>query len=247
MRTGRKLTTLSMWVLYAALACAAGATGETGTVSPSPTPAERAAVVSDRGALLAQTVQEFVGKRYVHGVPYDQAHALGREALPALQAVLSDTHRAEDWATACATIGSIGDAAGFPILRDFVWRRFKGKVDETTLQALRSAQQCIGLLASDSPSAVAYLTHGADPSFWSKLPWQSPRHTPEKLALLFARLSISGLGYVRDPSARAELVRIQSESSRPLLQREAWAALVTSDSVQTRGLAGYMKSLRERY
>lgn len=194
---------------------------------------------------LVSAVHEFVGKLYVHGVPYEQAHALGREALPVLQEILADSLETGNWATACATIGSIGEPEGFPILHGFVWQRFKGDVDETTLRALSSAQQCIGLLASNSPATIDYLSQGADPGFWTTLPWSSPRHTQEKLGLLFARLSISGLGYVDNPRARAELVRIRGQERLPILRREAEAALAASDSVEARGLPAYMKSLRE--
>ena len=195
---------------------------------------------------LASAVHDFVGKLYVHGVPYEQAHVLGRAALPVLREILADTLEVEHWDTACTTVGSIGEAEGFPILRDFVWKRFKGKVDVTTLRALCSAQQCIGLLASDSPAAIAYLSQGADPSFWTGLPWSSPRHTQEKLGLLFARLSISGLGYVDNVSARTELARIREQEVRPVLRRQVEAALAASDSVRARGLPGYMKRLRQR-
>jgi hypothetical protein len=124
--------------------------------------------------------------------------------LPELESLLWDTHYKWHWFVIVSTINFIQDPAGFPVLRDFLFDRFHGEVDDTTYTALSLVVLSMGPLAARSDSAFQFLVRGTDPSFWTRVAWTNRHHKGTYLHVLLSGLSITQLGV----SGRHEAVPI---------------------------------------
>jgi hypothetical protein len=141
-------------------------------------------------------------------VSYTEAHALGPEALPELASLLRDDRYKNQWFVIVHAINFIGDPAGFPVVRDFIFDRFRGEVDDPTFQALYSVVLSMGPLAARSDSAFQFLIGGTDPSFWTKIHWTNAHHKGAYLRVFLSELSITQLGVSGRPAAVPVLERL---------------------------------------
>ena len=71
-------------------------------------------------------------------LPYSETHSLGRESIPILKSMLSDPSEKERWPRIVGTIAYVGVPESFVVLRDFMWNRFSGVVDDDTSEGVNS-------------------------------------------------------------------------------------------------------------
>ena len=193
------------------------------------------------GEDLEARVRALVLKHHEHGMPYVEVHALGPAAVPVLEHLLAnDAHKAH-WTNIVVAVGFIGDPRGYPILHDFIWKRFQGEVNLETFQSLIAAQGIVGHIAAyDAPKALAELERGVDPAAWDGLPWRYRDYRGSRLSLLWSKLTINALSYTGKPSARTVLERLRtkpySEKQRSNIEegliRHAAVARVGIDAFQ---------------
>ncbi|HKO22438.1 MAG TPA: hypothetical protein VJX91_07270 [Candidatus Eisenbacteria bacterium] len=108
-----------------------------------------------------------------------------------------------------SAINFIQDPAGFHIVRDFLFNRFEGDVDQPTFEALYSVVASMGPLAARSDSALQFLVSGTDPSYWTRVHWKDPhvKTGAEYQHVWLSTLSIMQLGL----SGRPEAVPVLNE------------------------------------
>lgn len=147
------------------------------------------------------SVAGFVQQRFIHGVPYVEAHQLGPRALPILIKLFEDARYKTSWANIALTISYIGEPEGFEALRSFIMDRFHGEVDLETFQALGTAQTTLGPLAAHSPAALRYLMEGVNPDYWRELPWTFRTYEGAERGLAMSRWSITALSHTGAPQA----------------------------------------------
>ena len=109
---------------------------------------------------LEDSVAGFVQQRFIHSVPYVEAHQLGPRALPILIKLFEDPKYKASWANIALTISYVGEPEGFEAIRSFIMDRFHGEVDLETFRALIAAHTTLGPLAARSPAALRYLMNG---------------------------------------------------------------------------------------
>ncbi len=195
----------------------------------------------------AESVEMFVCRQYHHGIPYSEAQSLGAEAVSTLSALIEDPSKKQCWGNAIAVVAAIGSPESYEILRRFVWERFRGEVDEPTYDALESAVATMGFASLGQPSLVAaYLENGADPRYWSRLPWHYPAVGRERTQRLFSRFSIHGLGFCSNPRARSALLRLKDKPYAPEQEATIRASLRTNEEVTRVGLRAYQESKRPK-
>jgi hypothetical protein len=97
-------------------------------------------------------VRRLVTGSYVHGLPYDKARALGPLALPVLEKLLRDPSMKRDWTNVVTAIAYVGDPQGYRLLRDFLWNRFTGEVDNATWRALLAVPNVMGVIQDEAVS-----------------------------------------------------------------------------------------------
>lgn len=193
-----------------------------------------------RAQELEDTVRSFIQKQYVHGVPYAEARELGAPALSVLEKCLADEDFKPYWNNVVTTVGFIGEASGYPMLRHFVRDRFVGDVDITTFQALIAAQGILGHIAAfDAPDALADLEKGVDPAKWADLRWSYGNYRGEKLSLLWSKLTINALANSGQPSARPILERLQSSPYSEKQRSNVAEGLVRHSVIARKGLVAY--------
>jgi len=147
------------------------------------------------------SVAGFVQQRFIHSVPYVEAHQLGPRALPILINLLEDARYKTSWVNIALTISYIGEPEGFEPLRIFITDRFHGEVDLETFQALLAAQTTLGPLAAHSPAALRYLMEGVNPDYWRELPWTFRTYQGTERDLAMSRWSITALSHTGTPQA----------------------------------------------
>ena len=151
---------------------------------------------------LQSNLIELVCSSWHHGMPRSKVIELGSDTLPLLGEMLRSNEYRHCWGSICAAIGAFGDTAYFDTLREFVWTRYKGKVDMGSEFAILTAQGNIAWLAAGSNRAVDYLIRMTDPAAWHAAPWDFPDAGRDHMERRLARTAINSLSYVDDERAR---------------------------------------------
>jgi hypothetical protein len=178
-------------------------------------------------------------------VPYTEAHALGPEALPLLEGYLREERWKTKWVIIVHAINFIGDPAGFPALRDFLFNRFGGEVDHATFEALYCTVSSMGPLAARSDSAFQFLVSGTDPSYWTRVHWKDPNHKggAEYQRVWLSELSIMQLGLSGRPEAVAVLKKLQGKPHSKLQIDDVKEAIQLQREVEDVGPDRYYERL----
>jgi HEAT repeat protein len=174
------------------------------------------------------SIAGFVQQRFIHSVPYVEAHQLGPRALPILIKLFEDARYKTSWANIALTISYTGEPEGFETLRSFIMDRFHGEVDLETFQALAAAQITLGPLAAHSPAALRYLIEGVNPDYWRELPWTFRTYQGAERDLAMSRWSITALSHTGTPQAGLLLEELYE---KPYSERQR--------DIITEGLARY--------
>ena len=151
---------------------------------------------------------EFITSCFEHGVPYDQARALGMESLPYLRARLEDPNYKPHWSNIAATIGYMGAGEDFTRLRHLVVNRFSGEVDSETLQAIVASMYGLGYIAAESKEAMQFLIAATDPAFFRDLKWTSGGY---RRGLKLSQFAINAISLTGRPEAEEILKRLEKE------------------------------------
>jgi hypothetical protein len=147
---------------------------------------------------ISRAVRSFVHQRYIEGVPYLKARALGAQAIPILQGLLADPLEEEFWPTIVMTMGFIGDEAAVDALIDFLENRFEREVSIDQFRALLVVNSALGHIAGEgSARALDYLAESCYVGTWQEknLRWSYGTYSGERLAVLLAKIGVNGLSF----------------------------------------------------
>jgi hypothetical protein len=191
------------------------------------------------------TVVQFIGRTYFHGVPYEDAAQLGPSAFPTLQRMLEDPANAEHWSRIAAAVGVLGVPESFETLRSFVWRKFRGPVDEPTFRALLIAQASIGYIPPTSDKRVVeYLASCVNPMFWMRLPWTFGNLSAPQLSLILSKQSINALSYTGTTEADSVLAWLADHPYAKQQGPNVSEGLPRNRDIRAKGLLKYMQEKR---
>ena len=186
------------------------------------------------------SIAGFVQQRFIHSVPYVEAHQLGPRALPILIKLFEDARYKTSWASIALTISYIGEPEGFEALRSFIMDRFHGEVDLETFQALIAAQSTLGPLAAHSPAALRYLMNGVNPNYWRELPWTFQTYQGAVRDVAMSRWSITALSLTGTPEA-GHLLKKLNRKPYSEMQRDVIAeGLARHKEVSSKGIENYL-------
>lgn len=196
----------------------------------------------------AESVEEARVRAFVleHGnteMPLLEARGLGSGALPAVAKILSDPNEKALWAPAIQTVAFIGSNESYPIIHDFIWRRFTGAIDDTTMRVIVRGISVLGAIPEhDAPGIHRQLALATEPSYWRSLPWtcQMPDSSRDKSLAVVAAYALQWTGSSTADSVFKEILRRDD----PILS-EGTVAEFAGRNAQVRSLTleGY---LRER-
>lgn len=195
---------------------------------------------------LRQRTRNLALVGYIHGMPFDQARALGSEAIPYLREILEDSSSERFWGNAVTAVGDIGSKKSLGVLTHFIWHRFRGPVSDDALRSLLAAQGAIGRIPPDvDPAVEEYLWKGADPTYWSALPWWYDRDRGPSINVLLSRLSIDGLGWM---GTKRSAERLEALARKPFHAQQRVTisvALKRSRGIRAMGRETYFRFLNE--
>ena len=192
-------------------------------------------------------VDDLVGKHYLHGIPYDVAHALGPGALPRLFELLGNVERKPFWVNIVVTIGFIEDDSAVDPLLAFL-QNTQGEVDRFTFRALLSVPYALGCIASGDDRALQYLVGNLDASREPTVPW---RFRDKPVSELIVEQSVMSLAVSGRPEARSLLLDLQAKDAqrtgpqaRALRGGNVGQGLAIMDRIATEGRAAVLNPRR---
>jgi hypothetical protein len=231
---------ISPVVLAAILAAACGQSPENGVL---PRQADATAQVLDPATFVRQT--------FVHGVPYDQARALGPDASKVLIPLLADPAQEPYLANIVVTLGIAADPSSVDPLIGVV-QGGTGRLTREQYAARTGAIMALGYLANaiDDPRAMQYLQQGATVGGWNarNIGWSSPfDESAADRNLQLARVSILSLALTGKPAAAETLTQVagrkgdQAGPAAETLATAATEALREHAIIASGGLASYYR------
>jgi hypothetical protein len=192
-------------------------------------------------------VDGLITSRPFHGLRYEDARALGPEAIPILRARLHDPNYEGFRSDICSAICMIGAPEGYPILRAFIWDRGKNLYpnlgEPRPCIAPMVAQSGMGLIAKNSDDALKYLMQGTNPAYWDSLPWHCSDGGNTRR--LMVNHSIIALTYTERVEARAHLVKISDSGQSEEVRSRAQRAVARFDEIKKLGYAEYVRQDRK--
>ncbi|HEV2765344.1 MAG TPA: HEAT repeat domain-containing protein, partial [Pyrinomonadaceae bacterium] len=194
-------------------------------------------------------IKEFVRRRYVHGVPYEQASSYPAEVVPTLLEMLRDPAERAHRANIVATLGMIGDPRAVrPLLELFA--EGEGQLSNREYKLRKAIVVSLGYLLNktDDREVLEFLLEGLNPDSWSRtVKWDSPADVPpEHTQSQLTKMAIWGLALSGKTEAREALLSLQqgpaaalSAAPGGLLANVTREAIDVNSTVAEKGLAGY--------
>ncbi len=199
---------------------------------------------------IIMQVDDLVGKHYMDGVPYAQAHDLGAQALPYLFELLADPDQKLFWVNIIVAIGFIEDSSAVNPLVAFL-EAPEEEVDGFNFRALLSIPYALGCIASNgSPDAIGFLAEKATGQKGFPLRWT---FRGKQIDQLIEEQSVMALAVSGRPEARQVLRNLQSvmaktgdeTSSKARKRSFVSQGLDLMNSIDTKGRARVLNPQRE--
>jgi len=161
------------------------------------------------------TIETFVRRVYVGGVPYDEVSRYDPSSVtPVLLAMLSDEKEESHWTNIVVTLGMLGDERAVEPLLAFL-RSGDGKtLSADRYRAKTSVVMSLGYIVNKSGDdrALKFLVDGVSVNVWKHrgIGWKSPYHrSRQALYGQLASMSLLGLGLSGRPEAADVLVSVK--------------------------------------
>ena len=220
----------------------------------------RSVLPTQTDAAAPNTPQEFVAQTFIHGVPFDQARALGPAAVPVLTKLLQQEAQragsAEEptLANIAVTLGILGDPSSVDPLINFI-QSGSGRLSRQSYAARTGAVMALGYLvnASSDARALKYLQDRTDPASWGRrtLGWESPfAQSAGERDQQLAETAVLGLALTGKPGALTTLQQVASRTNfatpaESRVTRLAADAVKEHQIIASEGLSAYYKRRTE--
>ena len=193
----------------------------------------------------AQTVtlplREFVTKKYIHGVPYEDAKAYGRNVIPELTALLADVSYEVYRPNIVSVMGMIGDPSAVLPLKNYLYGQ-KGEISYSTFISVLAVFQALGYIAqSGDPDALQMLKNWSDPNYWNTagLNFSYKSYKGPVMGEAISSLALQGLGISGREEALQHLEKVNSGASlakrKPSFDSCVKSAIQLNKRVKTEG------------
>jgi hypothetical protein len=149
----------------------------------------------------------------IHGIPYAEARAYCRQAIPALVVMLHDPSLEDYWDKIIYVLGCIGDPAATGPLMDFL-KSQQGEISVQTFRATLAVLPALGHIARGGDrAAFTTITDFTQADQWQKagLGFSYGRYRGEALGEVLGRTAIQGLGITGTTEALGALYSLGSD------------------------------------
>lgn len=185
-----------------------------------------------------ESVRDFVTKVYIHGLPYEQAKAYGKSAVPELVKMLNEPGLEKYWTNIIVSLGYIGDPAAVKPLVSFM-QNSKGEISLARFNAILYVFQALGHISQSGDAlSLNTLIDYTNLDSWKtrKLQFGYSRYNAAALSEVLARQAIVGLGISGQPAAMKKLNELrQSKQTRSDWQDNLDEATIVNKRVRTEG------------
>lgn len=200
-----------------------------------------------------ETVRNFVSATYAHGVPYDEARALGAPAEPILLKLLDEPTMAPNRSNIVVTLCMLGsDQATNRVIALIESGSGPLPPDELTLRL--DAMMALGYAAhvATTQTALAYLLSGVSHDWTSRIAWRLTSAVDPSPRLRSS--AIAGLGLSAKPEALKALQDLQAKGSgggrgggTPTSEQALIAeAIKANQFIATNGMSRYYETFLRR-
>jgi hypothetical protein len=116
------------------------------------------------------SLQEFVSRTFIHGIPYEKAVAYGPDAVPQLIRILRDPQQEDKWSTAATMLAMIDDPRGVDAVIEFIENSNATDPSSMSAWARRNAVLSLGYSAGkgSGKKSLQYLQESLEPGAWKK-------------------------------------------------------------------------------
>ena len=225
-------------------------TGSSGALAPGVGAGDESFVgVLDDGPPPA-TLEEYLDRIYLHGIPFAHVAVFGPEHVPRLQGILVDPSQQKIWGNAAVALAAIATPEAIDAVTRFIFAG-SGRLSADAYQAKRAAMMALGYTSQQalrhaSPerrqAVLAQLRAGLAPDYWQRqLNWRGPGgESAAQTALSLSETAFAGLAL----SGAAEAVPWIAEAAREPRLAEgvvpiARKALQELQKVRAQGLRAY--------
>lgn len=188
-------------------------------------------------------VDEFLQGEYVDRVPYVEARALGKEAVPRLLDIIADASAARYHLNAIMALGFLGDPQATPHLLRYL-QSPSGDVTDEQFRALRAVLQALGCLAAHGDgAALNFIREGAHIRAWGErqLRWHLPGWSDDRRNLSLTQAAIGALAVSGRDEARITFAEVPAELDETFYRKALADVIIDAQQtylrVRMRGLA----------
>lgn len=183
-------------------------------------------------------IKSFVTRLYIHGLPYDEAKAYGKQAVPELLLLLKDPSLEEYWPNIVLALGFIGDESATKPLISFM-ENSRGEISIHKFRAILRVFQSLGHISqSGNKESLNLLKSYTDINTWKtrNLRYAYAQYRDEALSEVLARQAIVGLGISGKAEANQQLKKIrQNKNTRKDWSDNLDEAINLNERVKTQG------------
>ncbi|MDN5211635.1 hypothetical protein QQ020_06225 [Fulvivirgaceae bacterium BMA12] len=199
-------------------------------------------------------IDDFVKRRFIRGVPYEEASKYGPKHVPGLLLMLSDSSNIAYWPNIVVTLGIIGDERAVTPIINLIKQDQTGTLSQELYNTKTSAIMALGYLVNKTGNqeALNFLKECLKPHAWdeSQPNWNSPYQKAKSdrnmqlssMAILGLTLSghpeaIEALKSLKTPKDSEEEKVFQSQVSNMLDQ-----AIGDCEEISEKGLLEYYRT-----
>ncbi len=127
-------------------------------------------IITTQGQTQPKDVRTFVTNLYIHGLPYTEARAYGKVAVPELVAMLNNPAFEDYRGNIVSCMGMIGDPSAAAPLKRFI-SKLEGEISHATFTAVLATYQAFGHIAQNGDKEVlSILVDSAKGKYWRSNP-----------------------------------------------------------------------------
>jgi hypothetical protein len=210
------------------------------------------------------SLQEFVSRGFVHGVPYEEAVAYGPSAVPELISILRDPQQESNWSVAATMLAMLDDPRGVDAVIEFIEKSNATDPRSERAWARRNAVLSLGYSAGrGNKKTMRYLQESLEPDIWKKRNLrgaQGARPTLVKteeddveiseevdLDEELTEMAVAGLALTGKPEARKAMDAYARAPGRNARQKTLVAELLPEHAkISSKGIKAYDNERRAR-
>ena len=148
--------------------------GSSGRLTPGANAGDEPFTVALDDGPPPATLEEYLGRIYLHGIPFAHVAGFGPEHVPRLQGILANPSQEKIWGNAAVALAAIATPGAIDAVNKFIFAG-SGRLSPDAYQAKRAAMMALGYASQQavrraSPerrqAVLAQLRAGLAPDYW---------------------------------------------------------------------------------